>query len=329
MTDSGIVAPQPRGPLSSWLLSYGGRGPRRPSVLPVPQRDSGFDDDLQLALYLCYEPHYSDVPGLCLEEWDPIVIEFRRALEARFLTALAASVGHMATRSPDPRVAIPAIIAADDSPSVSAHMASHGTLDHMREYVIHRSLYQLKEADPHTFAIPRVDGRAKQILAAIQAGEYGADEPGREMHSSLFAQTMRALDLDDRRHAYLDRLPASALMISNLISMFGLNRRWRGALIGHLAVFEMTSVASMRRYVAALDRLDAPADAKRFYDVHVLADSEHEVMALEMAGALYDAEPELGPDVAFGAACVNVVERMFATHLLDAWHGGTSGLLAA
>src|SRR5215211_4282755 len=77
---------QARGPLSEWLLA-------RPAVrearcMPVPARGTGTSDDLQLALYLCYEVHYSDIPALALEEWDPRLLEFRSKLECEFLTAL-------------------------------------------------------------------------------------------------------------------------------------------------------------------------------------------------------------------------------------------------
>ncbi|MBI5090471.1 MAG: iron-containing redox enzyme family protein, partial [Actinobacteria bacterium] len=217
------------------------------------------------------------------------------------------------------REAIPRMLAADDAPSISRHMETTGTCDEMVEFLKHRSAYQLKEADPHTFAIPHLSGRAKQILAAIQAGEYGADEPDRMMHSALFAQTMRAFGLDDRPNAYLDELPASALMISNLISYFGLHRSHRGRLVGHLAVFEMTSVVPMGRYGRGLERMGAPAEARRFYDVHVLADAEHERMALEMADALENDEPSLRQDILFGAQCVLATERLFATRLLGGW----------
>jgi hypothetical protein len=150
------------------------------------------------------------------------------------------------------------------------------------------------------------------------------------MHSQLFAQTMRHLDLDDRPHAYLDVLPASALAVSNLISMFGLNRRWRGALVGHLTVFEMTSVTPMGRYTRALERLGAPAEARRFYDVHVLADAEHERLALEMAVELERDEPSLRADIIFGARCAGEVDRRFAATLFDNWRRTTSaGRLAS
>lgn len=312
-----VAPPTGRGPLTRWLLDYASHG----AVVadpPSPEAADGFGADLQLALYLCDELHYSDVPGFELvDEWDPAIIGFRRTLEDAFVTALSATIEGPLVG--DVRTLIPAIIDADTSPSVSSFMETRGTLTQMRQFLVHRSAYQLKEADPHTFGIPRLDGRPKQLLAMIQAGEYGADEPGRMMHAELFAQTMRSLGLDDRRHAYLDALPASALMVSNLISLFGLNRRWRGALVGHLAVFEMTSVTPMGRYSRGLDRMGAPLDARRFYDVHVLADAEHERQALEMAGELAELHPELVPDIVFGARCVLAIERMFAEDLLRDW----------
>jgi hypothetical protein len=185
--------------------------------------------------------------------------------------------------------------------------------------VVQRSAYQLKEADPHTFGLPHIRGQAKQLLAEIQAGEYGVDAPGRAMHVELFSATMRLLGLDDRRHAYLDVLPASALAISNLATMFGINRRWRGALVGHLAAFEMTSAEPAGRYARGLERLGAPAQARRFYDVHVLADAEHAVLARRMVVALAADEPRLAGDVVFGVQCVVATERRFATALLDRW----------
>jgi hypothetical protein len=110
--------------------------------------------------------------------------------------------------------------------------------------------------------------------------------------------------------------------------MFGLHRRLRGALIGHHALFEMTSVEPMGRYAAALRRSGAPEDACRFYDVHVDADEVHQRLACEaMAGGLVRAEPALGADIVFGAQAAALVENHFAADLLDAWERGESSLL--
>ena len=311
-----IPLPRPRGPLSAWVLDRLVGTSERPA--PHPGTD-GFSDDLQLALYLANEGHFSSLPGVdAAMEWDPSVIGFRGALERVFERSLVDAVGPVSANRPI-EDALPALIDADTGPSLSRYMESYGTIDEMRDFVVHRSLYQLKEGDAHTLGISRLSGRAKQLLAAIQAGEYGADEPGREIHSVLFAQTMRELDLDPRPHAYLGTVPATAMAVSNLISLFGLHRRFTGALVGHLAVFEMTSVVPMGRYARGLDRLGASAAARRFYDVHVLADAEHENMALQMAVEFVKTEPDRAREVIFGARCVLEIERRFASRLLASW----------
>ena len=97
------------------------------------------------------------------------------------------------------------------------------------------------------------------------------------------------------------------------MSMFGLHRRWRGALLGHLAAFEMTSVVPMGRYSRALGRLGIPDDARRFYEVHVVADAEHQHMAGTMVDAFAAAHPDLAGDVVFGARSLFALEERFAS----------------
>jgi hypothetical protein len=323
-TRSSLPLPRPRGPMSAWVLDAMAR-PRTDAALPAAAGLDGGSDDVQLALYLCYEVQYTGLPGTEHLEWDTRLIGARTALEAAFVERLrrdiaSSTAGRRTASSPDAVGELVAhLLDTDDGPSLSRHIETDGTLDQMREVVVHRSPYQLKEGDPHTAGIQRLDGLAKQILVKIQAGEYGADAPGRRTHAALFADTMRSLGLDATPNAYLDRLPASSLAISNLISLFGMNRRWRGALVGQLAAFEMTSVVPMGRYARGLERMGAPARARRFYDVHVLADAEHEEMALDMIHAQCAAEPHTADDVVFGVQATLVVERWFAETLLRSW----------
>ncbi|HEV7861877.1 MAG TPA: iron-containing redox enzyme family protein, partial [Acidimicrobiia bacterium] len=129
--------------------------------------------------------------------------------------------------------------------------------------------------------------------------------------------------------AYLDLLPGTTLATVNLISLFGLHRRWRGALMGHLAVFEMTSVVPMGRYAAMVDRLALPPAARAFYDVHVMADAHHEVVAAEgLIGGLARTEPDLVAGIVFGAAALMATEERFAAHLLERWAAGRTSLRA-
>jgi hypothetical protein len=286
------------------------------------------DDDLQLALYLCFELYYRSFSGVDPEwEWHPGLIAIRNALEDSFFAALSEATGPIEAIDPaEVGELLFRLEADDDGPSLSRYLERQSDIEQFREFVIHRSLYQLKESDPHSWAIPRLDGPAKTALLEVQADEYGGGRPER-MHSRLFAKTMRALGLDDRENAYLGRIPGTTLATVNLMSATGLRRSRRGAIVGHLAMFEMTSSIPNRRYGNGLRRLALDAEATDFYDEHVEADAVHEnIAAYDLAGGLARQEPELAPDIAFGARALLLLEARFAQQLLDSWRDGESSL---
>ena len=323
---SGRRAPLPRarGPLSERLIDRLRTGG---GALPAPSGFSGGpleDEDLQLALYVCYELHYRGFDGVPeAEEWDPLVIAFRSSLEIAFAAALFDEVS-MPESLDDVASSIRAL--ADGGPSQLARFLEFDAGEgEFAEFLIQRSAYHLKEADPHSWAIPRLEPRAKAKLVEIQSDEYGGGDP-EWMHSRLFAKTMEALGLDPSYGAYLDRLPGSTLATVNLMSLFGLHRRWRGAIVGHLALFEMTSVVPNRCYGNGLRRLGFDEDATRFFDEHVEADSVHEAVALEMVKALVSEEPNLARDALFGAKALDLVESRAGDALLRAWRSGGSSL---
>src|SRR6202020_1134268 len=138
----------------------------------------------------------------------------------------------------------------------SGYLAREANRDQFSEYLAHRSVYQLKEADPHSFGIPRLTRAVQTALGEIQGDEYGGSLPER-MHSELFRSTMRWAGLDDEYGHYVPAVPAVTLAVSNLMSVFALNRRWLGALLGHLAALEMTSTGPNRLYAAGARRLGA------------------------------------------------------------------------
>lgn len=310
------------------MLSHLAEAPHEMPALALGTEDVMGDDDAMLTLHVLYELHYRGFAGVDERwEWEPSVLRERAGLEAVFERSLVDRIG------PPPAFATAATVheelirlASQDGRSLSRHMEDKGTLAQMREFAVHRSAYQLKEADPHAWAIPRLTGRAKAALVEIEYGEYGEGNPAVD-HATLFAGTMHALDLDDTYGAYLDLLPAATLATGNLISLLGLHRRWRAALVGHLALFEMCSVVPMARYAAAMRRLGRD-DGARFYDVHVAADRHHEVIACrEMAGGLAVDEPARARDIIFGARALDHVESRFAASLLDAWAAGHTSLL--
>ena len=322
--------PQPRGDVSDQLLSELIEPVHALDALaPLAPDDPLRDDDLHLALYLCYELHYRGLPGVDERwEWEPSLLALRGALELSFERALLGAIPLEDVSSPPSEVDLALrAIAERDAPPLSGYARSRATLDQLREFVVHRSAYQLKEADPHSWAIPRLFGPPKAALIEIQTDEYGG---GRSewIHAELFARAMRALELDPSYGAYLDLIPGVTLATVNLMSMLGLHRRWRGAIVGHLALFEMTSSIPNRRYAEGLRRLGFDGDATLFFDEHVEADSVHEnVAAVDLAGGLVHQDQAMCASVLWGAEALAALDARWAEHLLRSWREGRTSLL--
>ncbi|MFD3457646.1 iron-containing redox enzyme family protein [Streptomyces sp. NPDC058691] len=322
--------PQERGEVSSAVIASlrGGR-----QVLPGRQRISHcepYGDDLQLALYVLYELHYQGFDGVDEErEWDPALLQLRQGLEERFLCALRAQVPG-AGRADDALARILVEPAeGDGGSSVSHYLRDHGSLTHLREYAALRSLYHLKEADPHAWLIPRLHGPAKAAMVAVEFDEFGAGR-SEDIHARLFADLMADLHLDTAYGRYLDAAPTEALAPVNLMSLLGLHRVLRGAAVGHFAALEVTSSPGSRRLAQAMRRLGAGRAAERFYDEHVEADAVHEqVVRHEVIAPLLDAEPHLTADVAFGVEATGLLEDRLGDLLLRAWRGDRTALRTA
>jgi hypothetical protein len=317
--------PEPRGPLSESLLSA---LPGPPRALPTDVTDPDFED-LQLALYCCYELHYRGFDGVDDSwEWDPGLLSFRAALERHFAADVEALTGPRPDAPPEEMdVALRELMHADDAPSVSSYIERDATVEQVHEFMIHRSAYQLKEADPHSWAIPRLHGAPKAALIEIQADEYGGGQAD-QVHAALFARAMEAVGLDATYGFYLDRIPGVTLATVNLMSWFGLHRSLRGAIAGHLALFEMTSSIPNRRYGSGLRRLGFDSEAATaFFDVHVVADAIHEsIAAVDLGGGLARQDPALGIDVLWGARALAAVDGRWARHMMAAWEAGESSL---
>ena len=319
--------PMPRGPVSCWVIATLADGPPG-SMRPNPglEHADPLGGDLQLALQVCYEIHYRGFVGVDPDwEWDPDLIRLRGQMERRFLRRLRSEVAGGADT--DAELDAVSVAEAGDG-SVAAYLRDRGTWDQMREYFAHRSIYHLKEADPLAWAIPRLQGPPKAAFVAVEFDEFGGGD-GELMHSRLFSDLLRAADLDTGYLGYLDDVPPETLATVNLVSMFGLHRSLRGALVGHFATAEATTPPSAKALVAGLERMAAPAECVLFYTEHVEADAVHEqVLRRDVVDGLLAAEPELAADVVFGVQATELLEGRLAAHLLHSWSTDASSLLA-
>ncbi len=288
------------------------------------------DGDRQITLWALYELHYG---GFCdvddRWEWSTECLEVRKHLEHDLERALRMATGARVRSVLDSEGGLADrlfdLVAGTDGPSLSRYIRNHANRDQVEELLIQRSIYNLKEADPHTWAVPRIQGAAKVALVELQFDEYGAGRPD-DQHARMFADTLRGVGLNSEYGAYVDVVPAVTLAVNNMMSMFGLQRRLRGAAMGHLAAFEATSSLPARDISLGLARLGLGA-AAAYFDEHVEADAVHEQIAMRQICEVMVAEdPEVIDDIVFGAAACLELDVRSAAWNLDRWNQSGSSL---
>jgi hypothetical protein len=308
--------PKPRGRLSDAVLGALRDLPTVPvRGIEVPPESA---DDAALTLWVLHELSYGGFEGVDDgADGEPELVRVRGFLERRL-------EGELRARWPGvPDVELGSgffdWVAEQHGPSLARHVQTAATRDQVLDLMRFRSIYHLKEADPTTWVIPRLPVAAKAALVELQYDEYGVGDPAR-LHAYLFARGMEASGLRPEPGAYVDEAPVEILEQNNALSMFGLQRRLRGAAVGHLAAFEATSSMPSRRMAQGLERLGFPDELVGYYTEHVEADAVHEQIALrDVCVALVREEPALEQDVWFGAwACLDLESRT-ARRLLDGW----------
>jgi hypothetical protein len=334
--------PPPCGPVSRQMSTVIlGAGPE-PTAVPVAAPDAAEvlrDRDVQLALWMAYELSYRGFDGVDdRQEWSPEVLRLRTTLEDLLEQDLRAAtrarlegagVGGQADGPVDGSVGdsvggsvgdrLLRLVEDDDGPHLSAYLRREATWEQMSDFLRERSVQQLKESDPQSFLLPRLEGAAKVALAEIQYDEYGAGRP-EGLHQHLFAQALQSVGLDPTYGAYASEVSAISLASANVMSLFTLNRRLRACGIGHFAAFEASSSVPSRRIASGMERLGMPEAAATYFLEHVEADSVHEqVAARDLCGSFVEQHPTSVDDVLFGAACALHLDALSGAELLDRW----------
>lgn len=332
--------PLERGPLSAGVIdALSGRadldGDRLVALVhDLPEHvDPTTDDDFHVALWVAYELHYLGFEDVAESwEWDPELIRVRRELESVFEAELRRRTADQVRRALEADGDVASrlfdLTEAFDGPSLARFIQREATREQFLEFMVHRSIYHLKESDPSSWVIPRITGKPKAALVELQYDEYGAGRPDR-LHATMFGDALEACGLDREYGGYIDQVPGYTLASNNAMSLLGLNRRLRAAAMGHLGAFEATSSLPCRRFAGGIRRLGLDEKAAEYFDEHVEADAVHEQLALrDICAALVDQDPTLLTDVFFGAAVCLSRDVVTAAQMLSAWQRGESTLRA-
>jgi hypothetical protein len=310
--------PTPRGHLSQLVLDAL-RGEPGDAVLAIP--DTRTPEDDALTLWVLHELHYRGFDEVSEEwEWAPALMSVRHVLEQDLERRLRARFADAEVPvAPDVVTSLQSLMSMHEGPSLARHMQRRGSREQALQMLRQRSLYHLKEADPTSWVVPRLTARPKAALLEVQFDEYGDGDPER-LHHELFARGMERSGLNRDYGHYVDEVMLPVLEQNNALSLFGLQRRLRGAAVGHLAAFEATSSVPSRQLAQGLDRLGFPAEMVAYYDEHVEADAVHEqVVIRDVCGVLVEEEPDQHGEVLFGAWTCLDLEARTATTLLGTW----------
>ena len=296
--------PAARGELSAALREYLTDTDVRWLGLPT----ASDPDDAAIALWCLHELAYRGFDDVSDDmEWDPTLITVRARLERDLESRLRADFDLCAADT------LPDLLTAyQDTAGIAHFVRRSATAGDVRDILIQKSIYHLKEADPHCFVLPRLEPATKAMLTELQYDELGAGVPER-MHARLFADALTAAGLDSTYGAYIDHASLATLTFNNALSMLCLNRRLRHAALGHLAAFEATSSLPCADWVHGLRRLGFDETVVRYFDEHVEADAVHEQLARWICDQMTGDDTNLEREVGFGAfVCLELESRCAA-----------------
>jgi hypothetical protein len=329
--------PPGRGPVSEHVRTALAADPERSAFQDVVLCDDLepqiLDEDLQLALWMLYEQSYRGFDDACDHEWDPAAVAVRvrleKAFEARLRRGTGDAVRSVGHAGGDLVAQFERLLETVDVPSVASYLQRNATREQVLDFLAVRSLYHLKESDPHAFVVGRVDGAAKVALAELQYDEFGAGRPD-QLHAQLYRDALVAAGLDPDYGAYLDRASGLTLAVNNVMSMFALQHRLRAAALGHLAAFESTSSVPCRRVASGVERVGLSATTAHYFHEHVEADSAHEQVAVrDICGNYVAQHPDELGEVLFGAAACLHLDGLAAREQLAAWDAQTEKRLVS
>ncbi|SEB32088.1 Iron-containing redox enzyme [Amycolatopsis lurida] len=328
--------PNHRGPVSEILIRAFQHPPEAEDesaleAIPASEIETLSDEDLQLSLFLCYGLQYCLFGETAQHwEWETSLIGLRKRLEVRFARELRETAGQLPVVDVEK---LPEFLMDLGKPSpgrsLSRYLKQDATMEQFQEFLMHRSVYSLMEADHHSLVIPRVRGGGKPALVEIQADEYGGGIPGR-LHSQLFELTLNELGMLTEFGSYFEDVPACSLTTVNVISYFGTYGRHRGAMLGNLAMTEIGSHYVNRNFRNGLQRLNGSDDSWLFFQEHIVADAVHEQLAAyDMCGRFVRDNPREVSDMVFGAVVTAELGARANEHMLSSWERGESSLRGA
>ncbi|MEZ4449739.1 MAG: iron-containing redox enzyme family protein [Nannocystaceae bacterium] len=232
-----------------------------------------------------------------------IAAKLERATLGEELKAVPAAL--LASRPERPREYVPWLTGvigdhpAASHPFYATTLAKTATREDMRFYLAQETNLDPRFDDILALVQIGTAGEEKMEIAANFWDEMGNGEED-EVHTALFAESLRALDVGP---AYIaEHLLLEAKVSASLSSCLALSRRHYYKAIGF---FGVTEYLVPRRFTAFLEgwrRLGLPMEAVKYHDLHVRIDAVHASgWFRNVIAPLVERDPRVGDEIALGA----------------------------
>ena len=282
----------------------------------VPLRDPGDERDQLRALLAIYDLWMAPLERLgprARMQNHPAVNHVKWHLEGLLIERLSRREHETAVDPGDPVTAMRRIAAIDLVPDVYRWLADTATWPELVDFL---TLEGGPDADFDDLVAMTQVGLAGEPKVALAANYW--DEMGRgdadEVHTVLHDRLARAVAMEA---VPLEDLPASALERKCLGGLLATNRYLQPEAIGAFGLLELQAGPRCRAVLRALDRLDAPADARPFYAEHAEADPRHGKDWLDRVVAPLSLLPDRGVGIVRGATWRHAVNARFFADAFD------------
>jgi len=270
---------------------------------PVNRRDAL---EAMLEIYALHLAPLESLGGA--EEWQhhPEIARLKLRLEGAFRERLDRDCSPMSVE--DAGTELRKVAARDLVPPVYDWLADEASLPQLVRFIAFEGGPDAGFDDLVALCQVGIGGLPKVTLGANYWDEMGRGEPA-DVHTELHQRMAAALDLP---RPAPDELPIEALDRLALNGYLATNRALQPELLGALGLLECQAGPRCRRVVAALRRLEAPADALPFYEEHAVADPRHGKDWLDGAVTPQVARiAEWGPRIVQGARWRATVNHRF------------------
>ena len=195
-------------------------------------------------------------------------------------------------------------------------LANHASATEMKWFLTQEAAGEAGFEDLVAYTQIKLPTQAKLECARNYWDEMGRGK-AKAMHGPLLESMVRELELNPS----IESTEWESLALANTMLGLATSRRYTYQSLGALGAIELTAPRRAAKVSLAMQRLDFPRRARRYFDLHATLDVEHShAWIREIVRPLVDANPECAQFIAEGALmrlrCGQLCYEKYSQHMM-------------